>query len=76
MPTIHEQTHPNLSPLAGDDRRLIYSNWAVRIQVGLELADCFGRENSLSPAANSVSSEKNSESLPQAQKKNRPRGTQ
>ena len=32
-------THPNLYPLAGDDSRLTYSNGAVQIRVGLELAD-------------------------------------
>ena len=36
---IQEQTHPNLYPLAGNDRRLTYSNGAVQIRVGLELAE-------------------------------------
>ena len=31
--------HPNLYPLAGDDRRLTYSKRDVQIRVGLELAD-------------------------------------
>ena len=32
-------SHPNLYPLAGDDHRLTYSNGAVQIRVGLELAE-------------------------------------
>ena len=36
---MQEQTHPNLDPLAGDNLRLTYSNRAVQIRVGLELAE-------------------------------------
>ena len=38
IPAMQEQTHPNVYPLAGDDRHLTYSNRAVQIWVGLELA--------------------------------------
>ena len=38
-PAMQEQTRPNLYPLAGHDCRLTYSNGAVPMRVGLELAD-------------------------------------
>ena len=37
-PSKQEQAHPNLHPFAGDDRPFTYSNQAVQIRVGLELA--------------------------------------
>ena len=39
MPAVWKPTHPNLYPLAGDDRRLTYLNGAVQIRVGLELPE-------------------------------------
>ena len=40
IPVIQEQTtHLNLCPLAVDDRRLTYSNGAVQIRVGVEIAE-------------------------------------
>ena len=36
---IGTNTRPNLYPLPGDDRPLPYSNGAVQIRVGLEVAE-------------------------------------
>ena len=48
QPSWNKHT-PKLYPLAGDDYRLTYSNGAVQIQVGLELAEewAFACENGL-----------------------------